>query len=216
MLVPMCLSTKMEEDFITGKKETVNKLLMDEIMNDLVDRGAIRLYAKFHGFRAASVKQDAEEVISVLTRIEKQIKLGGKIKIGILDGFVKDSKKEIVCPNTSNAGKFQSADLEKYFSSITKKGQAKYEISRVNISQINNKYAVLINPFGEVYPENDLQDYNCFRIIENYFTDGGIFVGFGGLLFFYGWDVSHGTKKDISTNKVILPVYLTAGKLNVQ
>ena len=150
-----------------------------------------------------------------MTQIEKKIKIGGKIKIGILDGFVKDSKNEVVCPNIFNAGKFQSADLEKYFTSITKNGQAKYEISRLNISQINNKYAVLINPFGEAYPENDLQDYNSFRIIENYIIDGGIFVGFGGLLFFYGWDVNH-VEKDISTNKVILPVYLTAGELNVQ
>jgi HEPN domain-containing protein len=171
-------------------------------------------YLMFDEIDATSALQDAEEVITVLTKVEKRIKYDGKIMIGILDGFVKDPKREVRCPTVFNAGKFQSDDYEKYFSSITKNGQNKYEISRISISQINNKYSVIINPFGEAYPENDLGEYNCFRVIQNYITDGGIFVGSGGLLFFYGWDANHGTKKDISTNNIIVPESLTEGKLN--
>lgn len=64
----------------------------------------------------------------------------------------------------------------------------KYKIKTISQCEIDNKFAVIINPYGESYPEEDLMEFKTLRRIEEYMANGGIFVHAGGLAFFYGWD----------------------------
>jgi hypothetical protein len=82
-----------------------------------------------------------------------------------------------------------------------------------SISQINNNiFSVIVNPFGESYPESGNAEGVSFRTITSYIRDGGIFVNSGGQPFPYSWDVNTGNSQavigfipalsDIQTNHV--------------
>ena len=58
----------------------------------------------------------------------------------------------------------------------------------INIDQLTDKYAVVINPYGEVYPEREPISMTSFGKIKDYIGSGGIFVCAGGLAFYYCWD----------------------------
>jgi hypothetical protein len=52
---------------------------------------------------------------------------------------------------------------------------------------------------------------NCFNIINEYIINGGIFAGFGGLQFFYAWDVNPNAEirsLPISAKHLLIPTQL--------
>ena len=58
----------------------------------------------------------------------------------------------------------------------------------ITIDQLSDKFAVVVNPYGEVYPERDPISLDSFHKIKNYIARGGIFVSAGGVGFYYCWD----------------------------
>jgi hypothetical protein len=65
----------------------------------------------------------------------------------------------------------------------------KYKTEIISCKEISNKYAVIVNPYGEVYPEEDLFSFRTFNLIIEFVKNGGIFVNVGGFAFYYGWDI---------------------------
>lgn len=65
----------------------------------------------------------------------------------------------------------------------------RYETEIISCKKISNRYAVVINPYGEVYPEEDLFVLKTFNRIMEFIKNGGIFVNVGGFAFYYGWDI---------------------------
>lgn len=57
---------------------------------------------------------------------------------------------------------------------------------------------MIINPFGEAYPERDINLRPMFSKIKNYVWGGGVFVLTGGFAFFYAWNVKNGQAVPIS------------------
>ena len=81
------------------------------------------------------------------------------------------------------------------------------------ISHIGNSaLSIILNPFGEAYPELGNAEGVAFRTIVSYIRDGGIFVNSGGQPFTYSWDVNSGNSRllvrfipalsDVQTNYV--------------
>jgi hypothetical protein len=62
----------------------------------------------------------------------------------------------------------------------------------ISISKIDTKFAAIVNPYGETYPEEDLLSLKTLQKIKDYVRKGGIFVCAGGLAFFYGFDFKTG------------------------
>ena len=50
----------------------------------------------------------------------------------------------------------------------------KYMIDEIMASKIDNRYRLIINPFGEIYPEIDLEKKAVYRSIKEYIYHGGI------------------------------------------
>lgn len=82
----------------------------------------------------------------------------------------------------------------------------------ISIDQLTDEYAVIINPYGEVYPEREPILLLSFQKIKEYIRHGGIFVCAGGYPFFYCWDSR--TRKRITLSK-ILPAYVEIGQNNL-
>ena len=53
------------------------------------------------------------------------------------------------------------------------------------------QYTVIINSFGEKYPEEDLIELKTFNRIKQYIAQGGIYLHAGSTALFYGVDVEH-------------------------
>ena len=92
--------------------------------------------------------------------------------------------KQDDCPR--GATRFTSDDWRQRFTEVTR--GRRFRIDLINPGQISSKYAVIINPYGEYYPEDDLVELKTLQKIERYIRDGGTFVNTGGFAFFYGWD----------------------------
>lgn len=130
------------------------------------------------------------------------------VKLGILNGFVEDRALEK--PPTKEEGypwtEFNNIEVWKNrFSQIKINGKAKYKVEDISISQISNEFAIIINPFGEAYPEKDLKRKLCFSIIREYIEDGGIIVNVAGFPFFYAWDVINGRRIALSEERLMIP-----------
>ena len=167
---------------------------------------------------AESAKNDAEEIAVLLNQIEKSQKFIFPIQVAILNGYVEGpSASETPC-GSSPFTNFSIDNWESFFQAMQIRGQAKYDVSRIPASQISNRFALILNPFGEAYPEKDLDERIIFDVIKDYVADGGIFVTTGGFAFFYGWDVSPNAQGDrarpILDDRIFVPVRIRATEQN--
>lgn len=82
------------------------------------------------------------------------------------------------CPSSST--KFDPDDWSESLSRST---------NHVGVDQEWDDYAVIVNPYGEVYPEQSIVNprLKTFEKILSYVSTGGIFVSAGGYPFFYAW-----------------------------
>lgn len=67
-------------------------------------------------------------------------------------------------------------------------------VCMISTTQIDNKYCMILNPFGEIYPEEDLSRRKSFFRIKAYIEHGGIFVNTSGLAFYYMFDTRTGQR----------------------
>ena len=62
-----------------------------------------------------------------------------------------------------------------------------------NSNLSSGTFSIVINPFGEAYPELGSAEGVGLRTILSYIQDGGIFINSGGQPFVYSWDVNTGS-----------------------
>jgi HEPN domain-containing protein len=155
---------------------------------------------------AAAVLEDARAFRNLLGSIEMKRRWKPKIKLAILNGYVTgvDEKKCSKYPFTNSNPDFWKNKLQ----ALNSASQNKFEIKEINAAEISEEFAVVVNPFGEVYPEIDLKSKAVFYLIKDYVEDGGVYVNTAGFPFFYGWNVMEGKEYPISEERVILPTTL--------
>jgi hypothetical protein len=115
------------------------------------------------------------------------------IKIGILSGYV-HARKEKPCsyyPHSNHKKAIQwMLDLKDVKND---NGSNLFQVSLTSISNLSNgTFSIIINPFGEAYPELGSAEGVGLKTILSYIQDGGIFVNSGGQPFVYSWDVNTG------------------------
>lgn len=97
-------------------------------------------------------------------------------KIGILNGYVKDASKEHKCvPKAANvSGIIWESALKEALKEVRLK-----RIKRLYAEKIDNSFALIVNPYGENYPESDTDLRTTFQSIRHYMSNGGIFFTSG-------------------------------------
>jgi len=97
-------------------------------------------------------------------------------KIGILNGYVKDASKEHKCvPKAANvSGIIWERSLRKALKGVRLK-----RIRRLYAGEIDNSFALIVNPYGENYPESDTDLRSTFQSIRSYMSNGGVFFTSG-------------------------------------
>ncbi len=61
-------------------------------------------------------------------------------------------------------------------------------VSLIAPAGIGTTYDAVVNPFGEVYPEEEPESRKTYQRIVEYVDHGGVFVNTAGFPFFYYWD----------------------------
>ncbi len=103
-------------------------------------------------------------------------------KVGILNGAVDNTLDEVTCGAVKSP--FTKYSKKDWADALRQKG---YDCEDISISSISDKYTLILNPFGEEYPETDLNMLSSFNKIVEYVSKGGVFVCAGGLSFWYAW-----------------------------
>ncbi|HZD36321.1 MAG TPA: hypothetical protein VE130_14055 [Nitrososphaeraceae archaeon] len=115
------------------------------------------------------------------------------IRIGILSGYIQ-ARKEKPCsyyPHSKYRKSIQwMLDLKDVKND---NGSNLFQSSMTSVSDLSaGTFSIVINPFGEAYPELGSAEGVGFRTILSYIQDGGILINSGGQPFVYSWDVNTG------------------------
>lgn len=154
------------------------------------------------------LRSDAKEVCDLLSKFELSYKFSNRniIKIGILNGYVDELDKAEVQCDVFPYNEFKDITIwEDRFLKFLIDGKNKYNVDKIPISNVNNKYSIIINPFGEAYPEKDVKKRLAFNILRDYVDDGGVLLNTAGFPFFYAWNVNEGRQVPIADLQRIIP-----------
>ena len=125
-------------------------------------------------------------------------------RIGVLNGYVTGNGNENPC-KPFIAGKGPA-----YWIKHLSQCDLDLNLSEICACEISNQFALIVNPFGENYPEIDVERRVVFQQIKDYIEDGGIYVNCAGYPFFYAWDVSVRDDKKaqvpICEDKIAFPI----------
>jgi len=97
-------------------------------------------------------------------------------KIGILNGYIKDASREHKCvPKAANvSGIIWENELRKALRGVHFK-----RIKRLYAGEIDTSFALIVNPYGENFPESDTDLRSTFHSIRSYMSNGGVFFTSG-------------------------------------
>jgi len=110
--------------------------------------------------------------------------------IGILNGYVTNPSIEEQCPYVFT--RVTAQDWRGLFETEN------FSIKMITTSEIDNHFDAIINPFGEIYPEEDPILKKTYNDIKDYILNGGVFLNCGGFPFFYYWDCNQGERYNTS------------------
>ncbi len=143
--------------------------------------------------------KDCGILMQRLTKIHRTIlSLHPQIKIMILNGNVTTSSAETRCTQYPHSDEL---NVLKWYQHLRRIPDV--DVTRKEISQMDNSYGIVVNPFGESYPEKPTTSSRtpAFKLICDYIFNGGIFLSSGGLPFTYYWDVQTGSQ--VNANIVV-------------
>jgi hypothetical protein len=109
------------------------------------------------------------------------------IKVGILDGSIRRRDR----PCHVEVGALLPQQWAQILGRIF---QDENLIHMISPTQIDNSYCIILNPFGEIYPEEDISRRKSFFRIKAYVEEGGIFINASGLAFYYMFDTRSGRR----------------------
>ncbi|MCB8943744.1 MAG: hypothetical protein H6658_08310 [Ardenticatenaceae bacterium] len=105
-----------------------------------------------------------------------------KPRLLILDGTIgRDQNETQPVPMQSNRSPYD-------WQTALNKPSYKIEVGPVKLIQRKFTPDVVINPFGELYPEADFVSHTTIKVIRDYVWNGGIFINVAGIPFWYRYD----------------------------
>jgi len=147
----------------------------------------------------------SKPVYSFLIKFWMRTRFTAPLKIGVLSGYLEETKKGKL-PNQH----YTQYTPQEWYDALS--SNTDFNVNWTVATDISDNFDVIINPFGDEYPEIDKPNLSTLRSIKKFVKKGGVFVNVSGLAFYYVWD---GQKEDLSgplyeTYRIDkLPSYLT-------
>jgi hypothetical protein len=138
--------------------------------------------------------QEVSWLIGKLREIHYYQIFDSPIRIGILSGYVR-ARNEKPCSYYPHSKYRKAVQWMLDLKGIKDDSDSNlFQESLTPISNLSSgTFSIVINPFGEAYPELGSAEGAGLRTILSYIQDGGIFVNSGGQPFVYSWDVNTGS-----------------------
>jgi len=178
---------KYRGDFIAGAIAFTIPFFITMVFKGFLDPVAI---ASFFGltFTLFILIISNERTSTFLLRQWKKRKFMTPVNVGVLSGYLTPEEE-------GNLPKSPYSDFtpEQWFNAISNYNE--FNANWVSATEISRKFDIIINPFGEEYPEINKPNLLTLRKIVQYVKNGGIFVNVAGLAFYYLWD---GEEEDLS------------------
>jgi hypothetical protein len=114
---------------------------------------------------------------------KKRSKLFKNPKVLVLDGRIEDTNEVAPEPAITNN---QPTDWKRALTEPPSSHNV--DIGPIELIRKSQIYQVVVNPFGEAYPEEDIYTYQTFEKICDYVFSGGVFVNVAGIPFWYCHD----------------------------
>lgn len=97
-------------------------------------------------------------------------------KIGVLNGSIVSPLREHKCEKG-----WTNVTPSMWHLALKEKLNKKIEL--ISASEINNSFSMIINPFGDIFPEQDTKLHKTFYSICEFIKNGGFYVATGGAFF---------------------------------
>jgi hypothetical protein len=68
------------------------------------------------------------------------------------------------------------------------------KLNKLKVRFCIERYNLIINPYGSVYPETNIKELSIWNTISSYVLNGGVFVSLADIPFYYAYDI----RKEIS------------------
>jgi hypothetical protein len=177
---------KYKGDFLAGTIAFSFPLMATLALGGLPSLTAISTYPSVFGLIAtiSPLVLSLDSISTPLLKTYRKYKVKKTYKIGILNGRIQG--------DTGNLPKMPLYTPEDWQSRLISNDNT---IDLIPVNDVTDKYSIVLNPFGEEYPEQDKANLSSLQQITKFIQNGGIFVNSAGLAFFYGWD---GNKQDIT------------------
>jgi len=97
--------------------------------------------------------------------------------------------------------KMSPDEWESKIASSVKKSRANLKVKPIKITQRRtrwflDRYVIIVNPYGAVYPELDIKELTIWSRIRDYVFHGGMFVNVADIPFFYAYDPRRNIRYD--------------------
>lgn len=156
------------------------------------------LHPPVNVFARDTVAADLEKVRSLLgmfINIHYYQQFSRPVRVGVLSGYVEGTKDETPCQDYAWSSFRKAEEWQQDLNLLKVDNQNIFQASLVSVSQIAyGDYPVVINPFGETYPERGTGEGEAFVTIREFIRNGGIFINTAGNAFTYYWDVREGER----------------------
>jgi hypothetical protein len=135
------------------------------------------------------------------------------VRIGILRGSIREDDR---FPCQFRGGPITENNLTEHQWQTRLQESDHYEVRVISVEDIDDRFSIILNPFGETYPEEDIATRMSFHRIIKYMEEGGILLNTCGMAFYYMWDSntgrSHVTGEPLETfvihDSVLIPIQL--------
>lgn len=174
-------------DFIAGAIAFIIPFFITIAFKGFLDPVAIASFVGFI-FVLLTLILSKASAFTFLMRRWRKTKFEFPIKVGVLNGYL----------TADGIGKIPRSPFSDYKPEGWLKAIAshkEFDADWALATEISKEFDIIINPFGEEYPEIDKPNLITLRKIVQFVKNGGVFVNVAGLAFFYLWD---GQEEDLS------------------
>ena len=106
-------------------------------------------------------------------------------KIGILNDLNNDLNKEIYTGTD-----ISPEEWEKEIKELARNNEINIKVDLITVENYFDRYNAIINPYGGVYPEYDLKNFETMNKILTYISEGGLFVNVADIPCYWACDPS--------------------------